>query len=541
MYNNMINSLIGKDNRNLIFYYGKDIRKNTFLERINSFSNYLAEKGIQKGDVIAVCLPNIPSAIFAVYAINKVGAIANLIHPLMPPLGLKKIIDNTNSKMLIYLDSFYLKGMDILADIPTILCNVSDNMGMPIKLFAKFKTRNAKKITLQSDNTISMKECLLSNYSYIPPNVLNEDIAVYLHSGGTTGSPKTIMLSNRSLNACAKNTGKVVEELRPNNDSMLMVLPLFHGFGLGVAMHTTLCKQGKVILLPRFNGKTVVKLIKKQPLTYIAGVPTMYQKIMETKGFKGKHLLKIKRAFCGGEKLPLAVKEKWDAIMQEVGSRCTILEGYGLTEMLTVTHLNPADNSKYPSVGLPLAGIKQKIIDSDGIELPNGEAGEICLSGGTIMSGYLNDQELTVQVKVKDKEGISWIKTGDCGYIDDEGYLYFKERIKRMLKVSGINVFPQEIENTVCEMKEIKQACALEIDYYSKVAVKLFIVLEDGIQFTDELKLKIDEYIAKRLMKYSRPRIIESRKEMPLTLVGKVNYIKLKEIEEARGALTYNK
>ena len=538
MYGLLKSTLTTIKDRHILSYFGRIYDNREVMDRIDRFAAFLKSEGIVKGDVVAICLPNIPEAMFAVYAVNKCGAVANLIHPLTPPLGLKKIIDNTGSKLLIYLDSFFIKGAIELKGVKTILCNVSDGMGFPMKPIASLATAKVRKAALKYPGTIDVRNCFneKENFEF---NADAEDIAVYLHSGGTTGTPKTIMLSNRSMNACADKTGILVGDFTGNTDAMLMVLPMFHGFGLGVAMHTTACKGAKIVMMPRFSGKEAAKKIKKKGVTFIAGVPQMYSKLMDAKEFKGEPLRKLKNIYCGGDKLPKSIKDRWDNLMQAHGNNIEILEGYGLTEMVTVTHVNIPGASKPGSVGKPLKGIGQKIIDENGNILPVGESGEICLSGSTMMSGYLKDSESTVKAMQKDKNGVNWIHTGDCGYIDSEGFLFFRERIKRMVKVSGINVFPQEIEYIVSALPEIKYSCALEINWHGKSGVKLYVVLEEGYELTDELKKKITEYIGDRLMKYSVPRDIVAREKLPLTQIGKVDYTALAAEEEAKGALKY--
>jgi len=529
-------TLLNISGRHILSYFGKILENDEVLDRIDRFAYYLHKQGIGKGDVVAICLPNIPAAVFSVYAVNKCGAIANLIHPLTPPLGLKKILDKTNSKILIHLDSFYVKGADILKNYKTVLCNVSDDMGMPMKPFAWLSTRKASHKSLKNPDTIRFSDCLKEN-GEVDCQGSDEDIAAYLHSGGTSGTPKTIMISNRSINACAEKTGALVGDFYGNTDAMLMALPLFHGFGLGVAMHATIYKGAKVVLMPRFSGKEAAKIIKKEGVSFIAGVPQMYNKIMDAEEFRGEHLKKLKNCYCGGDKLPKSIKDRFDKLMKEHGNNIEILEGYGLTEMLTVSHVNVPGASKPSSVGKPLEGLSHKIVDDKGNTLKTGESGEICLAGDTMMSGYLNDEEATEKAVREDSNGVKWLFTGDCGYEDEDGFLYFRERIKRMIKVSGVNVFPQEIEYTVSEMPEIKCACALEISYHNKPAVKLFVVLNQENTMNEELEKKISGYIGDRLMKYSVPKIIEVRDSLPLTQIGKVDYRAL--IEQEKEKLKY--
>lgn len=539
MYQLVHSTLTTVKDRDILSYFGKRFQNDEVLDRIDKLAYYLSLQGIGKGDVVAICLPNIPNAVFAVYAVNKCGAIANLIHPLTPALGLKKICENTKSKLLFYLDSFYHKGRNELSSIKTILCNVSDDMGMPIKLLAKLKTLKVKKECLRDSNTIDIQDCF-SQSGKVSVDIDKEDIAIYLHSGGTTGVPKTIMISNRAINALANKTGSLVGDFQGNTDAMLMVLPLFHGFGLGVAMHTIIYKGAKIVLQPRFLPDETAKLIKREGITFMAGVPQMYSKLMDSKKFKGECIKNLKNVYCGGDKLPKSINDRWNDLMRDNGNDIEILEGYGLTEVVTVSHVNVPGASKTSSVGKPLKGMQHKIVDEKGNELPANQSGEICIRGETMMSGYLNDDDATKQAIRKDSNGIEWLHTGDCGFSDEEGFLFFRERIKRMTKISGINVFPQEIEYTVSALDEVKAACALEMKYKGKPAIKLYVLLENGFNLDGLLEQKIIDFLSDRLMKYSVPKIIVQRDSLPLTLVGKVDYMKLYKEEKEKGNLIYD-
>lgn len=532
-YNNMYNLIKNEvimDDKPIIHYYNSKISKKDFFDKIERLSTYLYNQGIKKGDVVTICLPNIPCAIYAIYATNKIGAIANLVHPLMPALGLVKILKETKSKILFHMDNFYMKGLTHFADYKTILCNLSDEMAMPYRPIVKLATRKIKKyISKNCKNTIYYTNCL-NDKKDIDVQTNLEDIAVYLHSGGTTGSPKTIKLSNRSLNSCAINTGSIIENRLEG--FTLMILPLFHGFGLGVTMHTSLYKGAGLILIPRFNPDKSCKLLKKYEVTLMSGVPQMYAKIMRSKHFKGKHLKNLKYMYCGGDSLKNNIKEEWDSTLKEFGNDCELQQGYGLTEMLSVTHVNRPGLSKKGTLGNPIVGTYQKIVDENGNTLKPNECGEILLSGANMMSGYLNDNKTTNEIMTKDKNGKVWIHTGDCGYIDDENFLYFKERIKRMVKISGINVFPQEIESVVSNIDEIEHSCAIETSVNDKPAIKLYVVTRNNKKLDEILKDKITSYISKRLMKYSVPKIIEQKDKLPLTLIGKVDFRKLSEKEK---------
>ena len=521
-------------NRDVWSFYGKRKTRDDFYLEIDRVAAFLASHKWGKDDSIAVCLPNIPDAIVTTYAINKIGAVANIIHPLVPSEGLRHIVENIGSSALFIFDLFFEKHRQVIEElnIPTIVCSVQDYVSKPLAAMLKLATRNKTKGIEYGKKIYRYSDIVRTEPINIEDRGTGEDIAVYLHSGGTTGSPKTVMLSNRALNALADKTKNLVNSGFDENDSMLMVLPLFHGFGLGVCMHTVLSASGRVVLMPSFNAKKAIKLLKSEKITYIAGVPTMYDKMMDEPSFVGKHLKTLKHCYCGGDKLPEATKTRFDELLKKSGNPISLNEGYGLTEVVTVCAVNTEEESRFPSVGKGLDGVRFKIIDSDGNTLPIGEIGEICVNTEATMSGYFGDEATTMKTMKKDANGDIWIHTGDIGYLDEDGFLYFKDRLKRMVKIAGVNVFPKEIEELVEKMPEIRFATAISSKLNGKQIIKLFVVMQSGYTFTSEVEDNIRKKIASELMKYSVPKIIECRKELPLTAVGKVDYKQLQEIED---------
>lgn len=521
-------------NRDIWSFLGKRMKRDGLYLEIDTLSRFLKSLGIKSGDSVAVCLPNIPSAIVAVYAINQIGAIGNIIHPLVPPEGLKNILKEVGSKVLFMFDLFYEKHKRIINElgVTTVVCSIRDYIGSLKGFAVGAATYNKTKNIEYSSSLIGYKTAMkIGGDEEILDIGRGEDIAVYLHSGGTTGSPKTVMLSNRALNALADKTKAILGGEVGEEDSMLMAIPLFHGFGLGVCMHTTLSASGRMVMMPQFNAKSACKLLKKEKVTIIAGVPTMYEKMMNEKTFVGKHLNYLKHCYCGGDKLPYTTKAKFDEILKNAGNPIGLSEGYGLTEVVTVCAVNTDKDARIGSVGKGLEGVKFKIVSDDGEELKCDQVGEILISTKAVMSGYFNDPVTTEETMIKDENGDVWIRTGDIGYIDSDGYLYFKDRKKRLVKISGVNVFPKEIEELVEAMPEIRFAAALETEINEKPAIKLLVVMNKGYNFSQLIEESIRRRISQNLMKYSVPRIIEARESLPLTEIGKVDYKKL-AIEE---------
>lgn len=526
MYAYLQARLKGK-NQISVTFFNNDITAEELLFDIDSLAAYLRLSRVEQGENIAICLPNIPEALVAFYAVNKIGAIANMIHPLIGSEGLRDILKRTRSSYLFIMDSFYLKHRAELRKLPIsiVICSPENYLKGIIKTAYSIKNRKTRK-GIAHKEVYFYKDLLTLKYDFEPLSAEN-DIAVYLHSGGTTGEPKTVMLSNFALNSLSDSLEEWLTVKSPytENDAMLMVLPLFHGFGLGVCMHTIL-PRFRVVMVPAFKPKNAVKLIKKENITFIAGVPAMFQKLLSEKAFAGPHLKNLRFIFSGGDKLPDNLKIEFDRVIKENGGDSEILEGYGLTETVTVCTINPMGEAKLSSIGKPIPKTELIIFDGKN-ECKNGEAGEILIAGDTLMSGYLNDKEATDACFVE-YEGKRYVKTGDCGYRDEQGYFFFKDRYKRVIKIAGVGVYPAEIEAAVLRLPEILRACAVEAGG-EKPFIKLYLQLKKDIAYSQELEKKIKEQISSNLFKYALPREIIVKKELPLTKVGKVDIAALEK------------
>lgn len=535
------------DNRPLISFYNNRISANDFFAEVDKIANALYSLGVEKGDNIALCLPNIPNAIIIFYAANKLGVAVNLIHPLVPPKALAHMVSELNSKVVFVLDMFYGKYKEALDKLNSVcvVCKPSDYLkniykfGYNVWTSAKKpkldsakqnvdKTKPIRKVQYYLDfaKSQSQKAPVREHYDGI-----GEEIAAYIHSGGTTGEPKTAMLANRAINECSYSIRTLIGDEVQKGESMLMVLPMFHIFGLGVCMHSTLTAGARCILVPIFKPKSLARVIKREKATYLTGVPSMYDKLTKVKGFGGKYLEKMKCCYCGGDKLKQEIKQNFDAVMKKYNSACTLCEGYGLTEA-GVCNVNVEEDAKLYSVGKTLGDIKVCIVNEQRNKLQAGERGEICLSGDNLMSGYYKDEQTTQKVLFEDEQGVLWLATGDYGYLGESGHLYFVDRIKRMVKISGMNVFPSEIECLVSEnVSQINRCCAVDLERDGKPYIKLFVTMKDGYNYSPEVEKEIKQTIKTNLMKYSLPKEIECVDSLPVTAVGKVDYNKLKEKE----------
>lgn len=509
-----------------LYFLGKSINYCELLEKIDLLSNGLKEIGIKKDDVVTICLPNIPNAVMAFYAVNKIGAIANMVHPLTPTNQLIKFMDHTDSKIAFMLDTAFKKSEKVFFEkgFTSIICGVQDYLPK-IKgfIFKQIVKKDIKYIKYSKD-VIPFKSLLKKGNS---ETCLDEDKpSVYLHSGGTTGEPKTLVLNDRSFVNLARRGPAILNVKEIEGKSMLAVLPMFHGFGLCMCMHTILSFKGISVLFPKFMPKQVCNLIKKGKINYISGVPTMYEVMYNIPTIRSKGLKKVSFAFCGGDSVPKSLKEKYDKLFAEYGSDAKLFEGYGLTETVTVCAVNSKQGEKFGSCGRPLGGIDIKVINSETCEfLKENEEGEIVVKGDTLMIGYLKDEETNKRVFIFDKNGDRWVRTGDYGYVDSDNYVWFKQRLKRIIKVSGVAVYPSEVENATLKVPNISYACAVKVkDDIKGHVVKLYVSLLDKNVDQDKVKEDILSYLKDNVIRWAVPKEIEILDKMPLTIVGKVDY-----------------
>ncbi len=514
--------------RDALIYLNKKISHEELLLKIQKLSAGLLAYGIKKDDVVTVCLPNIPHAIYLLYALNQIGAIANLIHPLIKLTQMKNILKQTKSKYLFMLDISYLEFLSLKEEgIHLFSCSPTDFMSVFVRAFYYLKNASLLKKIKKEDQVISL-------YEYEVNLVYDQDYrkdALYLHSGGTGGEPKVIALSSYSVNALSSNGLDILGIKEIKNKYMLAVLPLFHGFGLCMGVHACLSLGMANTLMPKFNADQVIKYIKKEQLSFIIGVPVLFENLLKNKKFAGYHLKNLKIAFVGGDFSHATLFDRFNEVMIKYGSSCRLYEGYGLTEVVTVCSVNNKTHYKKGTVGKMLANTKMKVMSLDGKEnLGFNQDGELYVSGETLMNGYRFLKEGEKQPFVKDKDGTIWVPTGDFGSLDQDNFVYFKQRLKRIIKVSGVNIFPNEIEVLVSSLKEVYECAVVPKDDEKLGQVlKLFIVLDHNYE-NIKLDEKVKELILNNASIYAVPKEIVYLKQLPKTLVGKIDTIALEKM-----------
>lgn len=497
--------------------------------------------GVRPKDRVTICMPNCPQTVIMFYAVNLIGGVSNMIHPLSSENEIQFFINHSKSVCALTMDMFYKKFEAIRPGLKTlkslIIARIPDALGPAMKL--GYSLTQGRKIEKLPKNApiITWSELIKKGKSYVGEyvaTVRKDDPAVILYSGGTTGTTKGILLSNFNFNALKEQIIATNPIFAPG-DKMLAVMPMFHGFGLGVTIHSMLANGGRCILVPRFTAETYAKDIVKHRCNFIAGVPTLYEALLRQPRMNGADLSCLKGVFSGGDSLSVELKKRFDSFLKEHNAGIQVREGYGTTECVTASCLTPLHLYKEGSIGQPFPDTYYKIVDvGTNIELPYGKEGEICISGPSVMLGYLDQPEETANTLRLHGDGRIWLHTGDLGSMDDEGFIYFKQRIKRMIITSGYNVYPSQIENILDGYEAIQMSCVIGVpDPYKMQKVKAFVMLKPGYEKSEKTKEEILLYCKKNIAKYAMPYDIEFRDSLPKTLVGKVAYRVLEE-EEAK-------
>ena len=530
MYKQVYNSYKKYPNYSAYEYLGKKVTYAKFIKQIDRAALSFQKLGIKKGDIVSICLPNVPEALISLYALNKLGAIASMVHPLSAEEELKEKFISTKSIYLIMFTNFYDKIKNIISstDIKKVIfVSAADSMNMfkgsiyRIMQFKKYKhyPLNRRYMSWSCFNKLSL---FYKEREF--PKVGKNTPAVIISSGGTSGKPKNVVIQNRAFILGAMQENISLKCLKAG-DCCLAVLPNFHGFGLSVLMHTPLALGCYSILVPQFDAKKCDTLFKKTRPTCVLGVPTLFEALMNCDNEKDLDLSFLKYVVSGGDMLPRALEDKINDYLKEHNSLAHITQGYGLSEALAAVTLAADDVNKSGSIGIPLAGNYIKIIDPTTRKtMPFNEVGEICVHSKALMLGYLNNEAETNDALQVHDDGYIWLHTGDLGYMDTDGFIFYKGRMKRMIITSGYNVYPSHIEEVIEAHPAVLQCTVVGMPHpYKQEVAKAFIVLKDGFHGLF-VKTQIKEYCKKNLAKYMVPYKFVYRKSLPKTKLGKVDF-----------------
>ncbi len=534
-------------------FMGRSTTYPEMIQGIEECARALKALDIKEGERVTIAMPNCPQAVFLFYGVNRIGAIANMIHPLSAEKEIEYYLNVSESKTAITLNQFYPKFASVLPNTGVkhlVIANIADALSPALKLgfavknvidpiskaikkhtrpqFQKRVPRNAPAVVLWKD-FLAGAQTVSGDYAV---ERVGEDPAVILYSGGTTGTNKGIVLTNLNFNTLGQQV-IAANPIFTKGDRMLAAMPLFHGFGLGVCVHTMLSQGGRCILIPQFTAKSYAKDLLKYKCNLIAGVPTLYEALLRLNIMDGADLSFLKGVFSGGDSLSIELKKKLDKFLADHGATIQVREGYGTTETVTACCLTPLTKAKEGSIGIPFSDVYIKIVKPDtDQELPYGQEGEILLAGPTVMKEYMKHPEETAQTLRRHADGLTWVYTGDLGIMDEEGFIFFKGRAKRMIISSGYNVYPAQLENILDAHDKVQMSCVIGVpDSYKMQKVKAFVKLSAGVPATEETKQELLAYCRKNIAKYAMPYDIEFREDLPKTLVGKVAYRVLEEEE----------
>ena len=523
-------------------------KKTTYSEMISQIeliAQSLLASGIKKGDFVSVVAPNTPQAVNMVYAINRIGAIANMIHPALSPNETKQLIENAGSAAILTFDLLYSKFAEIEWETPRkplmIMGHISDALPGLLKPIYRFKAE--KKIAYNpSQDVIEWKDFIkkgkMRKEALAPDSGKGEDVAVILYSGGTTGLPKGVMLQNFAFNAMAIQG----TEIKPNDakdragKKYLGLMPVFHGFGLAVTIHMSLGEGAHLCLVPKFDFKACADLIFKKKINYIFGVPALYEALSRTEEIEKEDLSFIEMIVVGGDKCDKKLLDRMDKYLSKGNSKARLIDAYGLTESVSGVCINSFYDLRENSIGLPFPDTEVKVVElGTQNEVPCGEVGELCFCGPTRMLGYLNNEEETAKVLQKHEDGKIWVHTGDVGCVDEDGYIYYHQRHSRMIIVAGNNVYPTQIENIINTCENVDTSCVIGVKGRASVQKIVAVVKPTSMDVDlDALKNEINEICEKNVADFARPQEIVFRETMPLTAMGKVSFKKLMEEMEGK-------
>lgn len=507
-----------------------DIKYNykELIKEIDKVAVSLKRLNIVENECVTICMPNIPEAIFLIYAVNKIGAICNIIHPLSSTDEIKKALKETNSNIIFITDVTYSKIVDVKIK-NVIVCEVSNSMNSFMQFF--YKVKNKKNMNY-SDNVVKWSSFLKKDSEVINTHVSRSknSPALIIYSGGTTGRQKGIVLSNLCFNSLVSQCEVVCKEAKAGN-SILSALPIFHGFGLCICIHVPLSLGLKCILVPKINTLRINQLIKSKKPNLLPVIPSMLNIIVNSIPLGKNSFKSVKVILSGGDYLSEELKSKVEGYFRKCGSIAHIQIGYGLSEATAFVSATSSAVKDNNNIGIPNPDNLIKIFEPNtDVELGFDKTGEICVSGPSLMLGYINQDKETDNVLKTHYDGLVWLHTGDLGYMIKDGVLHYQSRLKRMIISNGYNIYPIELEEIICKCKYVKQCTVVAIKHSQKSEVpKAVIVLKDNVLLTSEIEKEIKDYCRKNIAKYAIPYEYEFRETLPVTKVGKVDYRKLEK------------
>lgn len=521
-----------------IEFEGKKTTYKKLLSQIETTAKALKNIGIKKGDVISIVSINTPEVILTIYAANCIGAIVNMIHPLLSSSEIESFINQTNSSAVLILEQIYQKIKNIewkSATPPKIILTKIVN-SLPIYTKPIYSLLNKSNVALNAKHNIIYWNHFIKsskNDSIFEDTGSKDDTAIIMYSGGTTGTPKGVMLSNFNINSYSIQAFEVSGISEAKGKKFLAILPLFHGFGFASGIHANLCRGVHIYLIPKFDFNKSVKMIFKHKINFIYAIPALFEAIIRSEAIEKTDLSFFECLICGGDKLTPVLNQKLQSYLINGKSKAVFCEGYGQTECVAACLTNPYFAPIHQSTGILLPDMSAKIVEpGTHNEVPNGTDGELCINGPTVMKGYFKNETETKKALQLHSDGKIWLHTGDMFSRDDNGYFYFKQRISRMAISAGYNIYVTEVEKVINSCPAVAQSCVVGVeDRVLGHRIIAHVVLNNQEADKDLVRSQIMEKCKASLAEYSLPHEIRFRNELPMTNLGKVNF-KLLENEK---------
>ena len=523
------------DDNIAITYFGTHMTYREFFQKIDRAAAAFKSQGIRERDVVTILSANVPEALISFYALNKIGAVANILHPLLSENEIKSALNNYSTVMLVAMDITYSKVKNIIHDTSVykvIIISAKDSMNLITKIGYEITQGRKVEKPKSSELYIYWGDFFEKGLHYEGTHTevvgLRDTPAVILQSGGSTGTPKGIVLSNGNFNSATLAATKAYPDLC-SEDRILGILPIFHGLGLEVGMNDAFYVGAEVVLIPTFKAKEFDKLLTKHKPTVLLGVPTLFEALTTNERMNGVDLSQLKYVIGGGDTLNKTRVTNINNFLHDHGAQTKLIQGYGMTEAVAAVCVDLKYASRPGTIGIPWPGIYLKIVKPQtDEEVPYGEDGEICISGPVVMLGYYNNEKETNEALHLHKDGNVWLHSGDIGCMNEDGFVSYKQRIKRMIVTSGYNVYPSQIEEVLESHPLVMDATVIGIPHPYKVEVgKAYVALKNGYAATDKIKKELIDLCKKNLAYYAIPKEWEFRKSLPKTVVGKVDFRKL--------------
>lgn len=535
MYQGFADSVKERGNHDCIYFYGATLSWNEFGKMVDLCAAGMVKNGVKAGDRVVICGPNIPQIIGAVYAVNKIGAIGCMLHPLSVKTEIEHAVTLTGAKFA-YCFDVSEKGFDGM-DVTLIKCRTDQYFEKTligkIRSIGYHKKIQGKTADAHVKKKMDWAELLTEGEAYLGKNKVEaasdpHAVSSIMFTGGTTGLPKGVQLTNYAINNLSYELFAVINDnFDKDKDGMLTALPVFHGFGYALCMHVSMLAGIAQAIFPTFDARACSRAIAKHHLNFIFGVPDFFEKVYKAGYLNKIDMSHFKLIGSGGDVVPATLTAKMDELLQKNGAKTHFVTGYGLTECVTVcSFTDPSRPAKPGCIGQTCYNIEAITVKPGTTEEVRGEDGELCIYGPTLMEGYYNDPEETQKMLIEHEDGKVWLHTGDMCYIDEIKDIYYRQRLKRVFKISGYLVYPSFIEETMRNMKEVYDCCVVSVEKDGKTTLKLYVVKHKRFfsEGEEELTQKILKFADANLSKWSVPREVEYIDELPRTKIGKVDF-----------------